>query len=117
MFISLIKTIKKYVSAHPAVSFKLTDVVGDKENGFGHEITINLKFDNHDLEYDLNCEDINLRDNKTVTNIKLIGALDLTNGAGGYGINAIGMYTLLNIFNSYIIDPLQNEENIKITPL
>ena len=113
----LIKNIKKYIIAHPSVSFKVTGVDGDKDLGFVHEITISFKLDNHDLTYDLNCREKNLTDDKTITNIELVGANDLTNGTGGYGINAIGMDKLVNIFNSYIIYPLQNEENIKITPL
>lgn len=112
----LIANIKKYVSAHPSISFKVTGVVGDKESGLGYQITIRFKSNNHDLTYDIKCEDDKLKD-KFITSLKIIAAHDLTTGTGGYGVKADGMSELINSFNSDILIPMQHEQNIKITPL
>lgn len=114
---SLITNIKKYISAHPFVSFKITGVIGDKESGLGYEITINFKHNNHNLTYDLKCEDSKLKENEIIIDLKIIAAHDLTNGTGGYGSKADGMSALIDTFNSDILIPMQHEQNIKITPL
>jgi len=112
----LIANFRKYISAHPFITFKVTGVIGDKESGLGYEITINFKRNNHDLTYDIKCEDDKL-DDKLITSLKIIAAHDLTNGTGGYGIKADGMTELINNFNSDILIPMQHEQTIKITPL
>ncbi|MCR8562021.1 hypothetical protein KXD93_30485 [Mucilaginibacter sp. BJC16-A38] len=112
----LIANIKKYVSAHPSISFKVTGVVGDKDSGLGYQITISFKSNNHDLTYDIKCEDNKMKD-KVITTLKIIAAHDLTSGTGGYGVKADGMSELINSFTSAILTPMQYEQNIKVTPL
>ncbi|MDB5122567.1 MAG: hypothetical protein JWP94_696 [Mucilaginibacter sp.] len=112
-----IKGLQTYVAKHPNTSLVDGDIVGDKKTGLAYDITINIGLSTRVLTYDLRYEPANETGDKAITNIKLIGAHDLTNNTGGYGIKADGMKGLLTDLNLYIFIPLESDQNIRITAL
>ncbi len=94
--------------------FKLTsiDTTGGKDSGFSYEIIIDITQDHEKLRYDLKCEDLNSTTQSV--DIALIGAHDLTNDKGGYGLKAQGMNRLIKLFDKDVIIPLKNKFGIEI---
>jgi hypothetical protein len=91
-----------------------SDILGNKSNGFAYDITLKMKYDSHDLLYDIKVKSKLKKDSKC--ELLLIGAHDLTSNTGGYGINATGMKVLLNYFKSEIIIPLRSK-GVDLEPL
>jgi hypothetical protein len=111
----LINKTKDFVSTQPNLSFKIDETFGNESSGFVYEMIIKIKNNSHDLLYELKCESMNNAKSKTL--LKLIGAHDLTNDKGGYGMKADGMATLLGIFDSDVVIPLKNNNMVTLKPL
>jgi len=107
--IQLITKIKVFtiLSKQPKLIFNVDEVVGNKYNGYAYETTLAIKDSNQNLLYDLKFSDVGK--SKLKAKIKLIGAHNLKTNAGGYGITADGMNTLLQQLNLYIIAPLKTK--------
>lgn len=92
--------IQNYASNHPNVAYKITDTVGNHDNGYANYMTIEIK-KQHNIRYRLMFEPDN---NKVIkTNVNLILAYDETNETGGYQMKAKGVQTLVNQFNDIVL--------------
>ena len=114
--LKLISGLKKYFLTHQNLILEGTDTVGNKKDGFAYHIRFSIKYNSHSLEYDVKCENFSKTD-LAQTKVSLIGANDITNHTGGYGIKANGMKKLIDIFNYLILTPLQNTQHVKLVVL
>ena len=111
-FLMLDKAFKNLVFSHPEMRFAVTDTVGNSEIGFGYEFTIYTKSEMKDFEYNLK-----FYEDKPLSKLEIIGAFNITDTIGGYGIKANGMTKLLSKFDSDILIPLEKQQNIKLIPI
>src|SRR6478735_1615655 len=99
-----IESLKSYEKSNSAITCDISDTLGNQSNGVAYPIIVDFKNDKDTLRFDLKCIDTTYSD-KSVT-LELIGAHNLANNNGGYGLKANGMNELLNNFNAIVITPL-----------
>ena len=116
-FSQLISAIHNYASIDSAITFKITDTTGYKEDGYAIYLDIETKINRSNIEYDIKCEEHNSNDNLYKTEISLVGAIDKTLIIGGYSKDAKGIKPLVDEFDLNVIKPLNDNQNIKIIPL
>ncbi|TWR26550.1 hypothetical protein FPZ43_15465 [Mucilaginibacter pallidiroseus] len=90
--------IDKISKTEKNITYKITDTVGSKDNGFAMHMTIIITSAKRSIEYNIKYES-----NDTQTKLALIMANDWASKLGGYGIKADGMYELLSVFEKKII--------------
>lgn len=112
----LLSGIQGYASTNPNVTFKITDTVGSRSNGYGIYMTIGMKKNGHDITYRLMCEG---DDNNSIvkTKVHLILAFDETAKTGGYQLNGKGIKPLVDDFETDFLVGLKNKQNLQIIPL
>ena len=110
----LIDKIDSLAQNNSKIIFKVDEILGNKSRGYSYAISITIKDSSKNLLYDLMCSSIH--EVKFKTKLQLIGAHNLINHTGGYGIKSDGINELLREFNSNIIVPLQ-EEGVNLEPL
>ena len=108
----LLAKMKVLETTNPNIKISYGSILGNKFNGFAYDIVLKVKYNSHNLLYDIKLT--SKQDSKC--ELLIIGAHDLTGKTGGYGINATGMKELLTQFRSTILDPLKNN-GIILTPL
>jgi hypothetical protein len=99
----LIYKIRLIASTKSNVVFKVGEVLGSKSSGYAYDATVMIKDESQKLLYELKFEELN----DIKTKVLLIGAHNLTNDTGGYGIKAVGMKILLDKLDSTLLSPLQ----------
>lgn len=107
----IVKDLMAYQASEKNLSVDVIDTLGDKQKRFGYEVIIKFvrKSDADTLRYHFKC----VEDRPTNTTIlKLIGAHNITNNTGGYGLNVQGMNILLKDFNTYLIDYLKTHDGL-----
>lgn len=109
----LMAKFKLFASIKSNLTFRVGETLCNKSNGYAYDITLKIKDQSDDLLYELKFEEIN----SIKTKVLLIGAHDLTNNTGGYGIKAVGINILLDKFESKILSPLKKESSVVISPL
>ncbi|MDB4922229.1 MAG: hypothetical protein JWQ54_4212 [Mucilaginibacter sp.] len=109
----LITKMKLFASTRPHLIFSIGEILGNKTSGYAYDITIKMKDKSHDLLYELKFEDTD--GIRPTTKLLLIGAHDLTNNTGGYGLKAIGMKLLLDNFDSDFLIQLKNIDIVILT--
>ncbi|RYZ97852.1 MAG: hypothetical protein EOP47_20760 [Sphingobacteriaceae bacterium] len=109
----LIYKMKVFDSTESNLTLRVGEPLGNKSIGYAYEITLKIKDGSQDLLYELKFEDLD----RIKTKVLLIGAHNLTNDTGGYGIKAIGMKILLDKFDSEFLSPFKKDAFITITPL
>ncbi len=115
-FNQLITGIRNYTLTNVGVKFKITDTIGNKENGFAIYLNIETKTNQDSIEYGLKCED-NSKGNSNLTIISLVEAYNKTQNTGGYSKKAKGVDALVNEFELNILKALNDKQKIHITPL
>jgi hypothetical protein len=113
----LLSGIKKYNADNPNVTLKITDTTGNKDNGYGIYMDIEIKSVTSDIVYNLECEKNNNDGEAAKTLIQLIGAFNAKNyKTGGYGINATGVKNMVKDFDEGFLVNLQKQQKMSIKP-
>lgn len=94
----LVTSIREYTLTNADVKFKITDTVGNKENGYAIYLNIETKTNQDSIEYGLKCEEYNSKGNPNLTIISLVEAYNKTQNTGGYSKKAKGVDGLVNEF-------------------
>lgn len=115
-FDQLISGIQKYSSANPDVNYKITDTVGNRDNGYTIYMTIEMRSNRRNIMYELKCEKMKSKGEPATTEIKLVGAHDMINKTTGYKIDDTGVKELVNYFDADFLVPLKTSQNININP-
>jgi hypothetical protein len=89
------------------ITYEITDTVGSEDVGFAFDTEITLKTPTRVIIYQLRYQA-----DDSQTKIELIMAYDKTHNLGGYGIKALGMNDILNVFQRSILTKLEMKENI-----
>lgn len=110
----LLAKMKILKTTNPNIKITYGSILGNKFNGFAYDIVLTMKYNSHDLVYDIKLTSKLEQDSKC--ELFIIGAHDLTAKKGGYGINAAGMKELLIEFESTVLCPLK-DNGITLSPL
>jgi hypothetical protein len=102
-FNQFITSIRQYTSTNSDVKFKITDTVGNKENGHAIYLNIETKTNQDSIEYGVRCEEYNSKGNPNLTIISLVEAYNKTQNIGGYSKKAKGVDVLVNEFELIIL--------------
>lgn len=111
----LINHIKSFSRQNSTVFSSVTDTTGTPKKGFTFYINIELKNSRHDILYSIACA--SSKGKALETKIELVMAYDKINKVGGYSEKAKDIKPLINIFDTDILTPLRNNQNMKIVPL
>jgi hypothetical protein len=101
--------IRNLTNDHKYISYKITDTVGTREDGYAYYSNITLNRSSNRIEYGVKYEMI-----KDKLEIRLVEAIDLTNLKGGYSKKAAGLDPLLKEFNLEILNRLKEEQHIEL---
>ncbi|MFS2187773.1 hypothetical protein ACCC92_13930 [Mucilaginibacter sp. Mucisp84] len=113
---SFLLGMQKYAAADSEILFKITDTTGNKQNGYGIYMNLEIRNSNSDIEYNLKCEE---KDNEGIrsTIVKLIGIHDKNNyKLGGYGIEGIGVRQMVSDFETGFLVKLKEKEGVAVKP-
>jgi hypothetical protein len=113
----LINGLRRYASANPDMTFKVTDITGDRFNGYATYMDIKMIKDRHHFEYSLKCEKKNQDNAPATTKAELVFAYDSTSNSGGYGAGALGIKVLIDNFDKDFLVGLKNNQNITLSPI
>lgn len=113
----LMSGIQRYSSANPDLNHKITDTVGDKENGYAIYMTIEMRSKTRKIMYELKCEEMKYEGESATTEINLVGAHDMVNKTTGYKIDDTGVKELVNYFDANFLVLLKASQNINISSL
>jgi len=114
----LIHEIQRYSSIDSNVTIKITDLTGDKKDGYGVYFDVKIKLDTSLIIYKLECEKSNKSTDVSKTLIKLIGAFNDKNyNVGGYGIEATGVKKMVYNFDTKFLTGLRQKQHLAITQL
>jgi hypothetical protein len=116
-FNQLITGIRDYTLSNADVKFKITDTVGNKDNGYAIYLNIETKTNQDSIEYDLKCEEYNSKGNPNLTIISLVEAYNKTQNIGGYSKKTKGVDDLVNEFELNILKPFNDNQKVHISPL
>ena len=113
----LINGLRRYASANPNMTFKVTDITGSRTNGYAIYTDIKMIKDQHHFEYSLKCEKNSEDSAPAITKAELVFAYDSTSNTGGYGAGAQGIKVIIDNFDNDFLVGLKNNQNIKLTPI
>jgi hypothetical protein len=102
----LISNIHSKALIDSSITFKITDKVGSKENGYATYMNIELESAQGHIEYNIKCEETTASANSHQTTISLVEAYDKTRNSGGYSKEAKGISPLVAEFELNVIEPL-----------
>jgi hypothetical protein len=107
----LVSDLKMYEATNKYLSVDIIDTLIDEQNTFGYEMIVKYERKGDTLRYHLKCvED----QQSNTTTVELIGAHDLNNDTGGYGLEARGMDILLSDFDTYLVDSLKSRYRLQL---
>ncbi len=113
----LLSGIKKYNADNPNVTLIITETTGNKDNGYGIYMDIEIKSVTSDIVYNLECEKNNNDGEAAKTLIQLIGAFNTKNyKIGGYGIKGTGVKNMVKDFDEGFLVKLQKQQKMSIKP-
>ena len=95
------------------MTLKITDITGNKKNGYATYITIETK----NIEYNIKCEEDNSEINSNKTALSIVGIYDKIRKTGGYSPEAMGISALIPAFDRDVLKPLRDNHHIQINPL